>query len=326
MALESRQDAIQAAESRERSARERLIAAVVVVALALLAVAIDDTMTPFFSLCFVFGLVATFVFAVNCSSETALITGSGVLGIMLMAHLGRAPETFVLFLWELPFFVVFFIGLAYLPNLLPRILLDNVEKQRNDCTSWDAKVAELESILKGEQANHIEETSSKVKQEIARYSSRNALLTQFSRSTMQAGSSREVLNLLFHTLTKTFGVQECVLMIHRDETKEIVITRALHPEYQQLENTKHGAQASPVLIRLFEKKKLIHLNPPDLVVPGVETELVFPVFVDGEIHGIFCLAKTKDQELSQEDVGFIDTLSSIASGAIEQIQIATSSA
>lgn len=324
MALELDQDAIQAAEARERRAKERLRAAGVIAGLALLSVAIDDTLTPFFSLCFVFGIVAAFVFAVNSSAEVSLFTGAGVLGIMLMAHLGGDPENFVLFLWQLPFFIVFFIGLAYLPNLLPRIIQDNVDKMRHDSQTWDAKVAELEAVLQGEQANHIEEMSSKVKQEIARYSSRNALLTQFSRSTMQAGSSREVLNLLFHTLTKTFGVQECVLMIHRAETSEIVVTRALHPEYQTLENTKHDRNASAVLEKLFERRTLIHLTPPDTVVPGIVSELVFPVFVDDEIHGIFGLAKAKERELSDEDVAFIDTLAAIASGAIEQIQIATS--
>ena len=198
--------------------------------LTLVTVMFKDHLTPFYSFVFVFGTAAAFFFAVTFGTVCGLQQAAALLALMFWVNLVR-DDGLTVFVFQAPFLALFFLFLTTLPNLRPTVLTAEVKE-------LERKVEELNAVMKKEHKEQVAEKSSQSRQQAARYSSRNTLLISFARGLLQAGTVREILNLLFYNLSKSFGAQQCGLFIRSGDSEELIVSRIIHPEHQRLENSR----------------------------------------------------------------------------------------
>jgi hypothetical protein len=290
----------------------------------------EDRMIPFRSVGFVLGSGAIFYLAVTYSTKIALYLAAGVLALMGVVQVSYGmpdgmPAAAVAVPVEVPLVAVFFVGLAILPNVVPWIYEAQADDLAEKNARLEARAAELRAQLDKVEKEEIKEKSTLDRKEQVKYSSRATALTTFAREILQAGSHREVLNLLFHNVTKMMGVEECLMLVINREAGEAVVSRALHPEHETLENSRVPL-ANPLIAEVLEGGKPLTSVSPRTLVEGVNAIHVFPITFDGQIVTVFVIGKFKGGEPGGEDYPFIEVLARIAEGALEQLRIAMSTA
>ena len=295
---------------------------VVSVALTLVTVIFKDHLTPFYSFVFVIGTAAVFFLANTFGSAYGIQHGAALLALMFWVNLVKEDGVSV-FAFQAPFLALFFIMLATIPNSRPNILAAAIRNLKKEVKAHEKKVEELNAVMKKEHKEQVAEKSSQSRQLAAKYSSRNTVLISFARGLLQAGSVREILNLLFYSLSKCFGAQQCAMFIRSQEANELIISRIIHADHQRLENSRCSLDL-PYFQQVMNKKELVGFPGPTLVTEDVEAEVIFPVLLDGEIHAIFTLSHVKDGSITDEDRRFIETLSALTSNAADQLQVVMS--
>ncbi|MBI4863247.1 MAG: GAF domain-containing protein [Candidatus Riflebacteria bacterium] len=166
----------------------------------------------------------------------------------------------------------------------------------------------------------IVERSNLDKKDQIKLSSRITFLHTFARELLQASSNRELMNLLFHNLTRLLGVEECLLLVMTSDTGEAVVARALHANYEKLENSR-VALDNPLLAKIIETKQPVGSVPPATLVPGVVSRYAFPLIQDDQVVAIFNLGMLKGGDLLPDDQELVQVLAGMTSGAMEQLRI-----
>ncbi len=312
-------------EERNRGAvftMEFTYSLLVAILLTLVTVVFKDHLTPFYSFVFVIGTAAVFFLANTFGSACGIQHGAALLALMFWVNLVKEDGISV-FAFQAPFLALFFVLLATIPNLRPNILAESIRTLKSEVKKHEGKVDELNAVMKKEHKEQVAEKSSQSRQLAAKYSSRNTVLISFARGLLQAGSVREILNLLFYSLSKVFASQQCAMFIIARDSNELIISRIIHPEHQRLENSRCSMDL-PYFQQVMNKKKLVGFPGPTLITEDIEAEVIFPVLLEGEIHAIFTLSHVKDGSVTDEDRRFIETLAALTSNAADQLQVVMS--
>ncbi|MBI4871889.1 MAG: GAF domain-containing protein [Candidatus Riflebacteria bacterium] len=303
----------------ENANAELLAAMLVLMAMTVLTVVFGDPLTPFYSFNFIFGIAAVFFFGITFSPGLGLTVAAGLLTMMGCNAWAAGPAALTIFAVECPFLALFFAGLAVLPGLMPVILeaeLSAVEAQNR---STEGKLAELEAQLTAFQKEVRVDRMDRHKKETVKYTSRTTVLNGFVRELLQSSSQREILNVLFHNITRVFGVQECVMLVHNKMSQELLVTRIAHPNHTDFDNKKMDPN-HPMFRMVFDRKEPILFDAPSQIEEKLVVSLLFPVLVDGEVYAVFGVGKTKNGDLEKEESDFVLSMAAMASGAIEQLK------
>ncbi len=292
----------------------------VLTVMTILAVGFGDPMTPFHSFSFVFGVAAVFFFSVTFSTFPGLVMAAGVMALMLCTTWSAGTARLNIFLVESPFLALFFIGVAVLPNLMPVLLEQEAVEVEAERQAMEEKAAGLDAQLVSLQREAKSDQMDVHKKDNVKRSTRTTVLHAFSRELLQSSSQREMLNVLFHTLTRTFGVLECAMFIPTGGNDELTIARIIHPDQSALENTKLDSQL-PLLQRVISRKIPAQFDVPTAIDDNLETSLLIPILVDGEVYAIFSVGKFKTGPLQAEEAEFILELSTMTNSAIEQLKM-----
>ena len=291
------------------------------VILTIITVVFKDPLTPFYSFVFVIGTTIVFFLSITFGPRYGIEHAAALLALMFWVNLSK-DEGMSAFSFQAPFLVIFFLLLALVPNLRPQILALEVRKVKDEIKSHERKVEELEAVLKKEHKEQVAEKSNLSRKESAKLSSRNTMLTTFARSLLQAGSVREILNLLFYSISKSFAAQQCAMLIDSHDSHEFIFSRVIHPEHGRIENTRCSKDI-PYFQQVLDKKKLIAFPGPTSITEDLDAEIIFPVVLSDEVHAIFTIAEVKDGKISDDDRFYIETLAILTSHAAEQLQVVT---
>jgi len=283
-----------------------------------------DGMVPFRSVSFGLGTGAIFFVSVMSSARQGLYLSVSMLILIGMVW-GLFPDnnkmTFIQMAVELPLIGLFFAGLSLLPNLLPWILERETSQLAAQNKLIEGKLTDLRKRSETIQQKEVIDRSAKDRKEQVRLSSRIAFLNAFAREILQSTSAREALNVMFHNLTKLLGIDECLLLVIHTESQEAAIVRALHPNYETLENTRVPAD-NPVISQILSTGRSVDSPTPATFLPGVISRYIFPILSEGEVVAICNLGVPKGNDLLPEDRELVDIMALIVSGVTDQLKTA----
>jgi hypothetical protein len=284
-----------------------------------------DQMVPFRSTGFVLGAGAIFYTAFAYGTRQALYLSAGVSMLVLMVWLdvgslkpAEMTTTAIAIRW--PLVTLFFIGLSVLPNALPAQYEEDIESLAEKNKELDKQLVRLRDQFHRIQQKDVIEKQGQDKKDQVRLSSRTAFLNSFARELLQASSNREVLNLLFHNVTRLLQLDECLMLIVSGDSPEAVVARALHPKHEQLENARVPFD-NAVLARAINEKKPISFAPPQAMLPEVNTRFLLPIVSDGNVVAAFSLGAPKGGDILHDDEEFLTVLAAMLAGAMEQLRI-----
>lgn len=305
-----------------------LIVAVALTGLTYLFATIEltkDKMVPFRSTGFVLGAGGVFYIAFAHGTRQGLYLAAGVSTLILLVWLdldGQDRMSMVSIAVQLPLVALFLVGLCVLPNVLPWQYEQDIATLAAKNRELDKTLTRLREQFHKIQQQEIIEKSALAKQEQIRVSSRSAFLNSFARELLQASSNRELLNLLFHNMTRLMQLEECVMLLVGDDAKEAVIVRALHPKSQDIENQRLPVDHAILAPVITSKKPAAH-TPPAPLMDGVVTRYLVPVIAGDAVIALFSLGSPKGAELLPDDEEFVVVLVTMLSGAMEQLRISS---
>jgi len=310
-------------QDKQQSTTKILIYSIVSpVFITLLSLFLGEQPIPFYSAAFVFGASSIFFFSVTYGSTVAISQAAGVLTLLLLLNVSAGTSVNVIAV-QGPLLIFFFFLLAILPNVAPFILKADIEKLEKENATLTQKVEKLHETNQKEHKENVAQKSVGNKKLAAKLSSRNTLLITYARGLLQCGSVREIINLLFYNISKAFVPQQCAMLIKSPGKDEFIIGRIIHKEHEKLENQKI-TELSPPLKSTIQNKKPIKLPVKTPLTDDIDTEFIVPVLLNKEIHAIFSICGTKDGNLSEDDVNFIEVLGELTSGAANQLTVVTS--
>lgn len=284
-----------------------------------------DEMVPFRSTGFVLGAGGVFYMAFAHGTKQGLYLAAGVSTLILMVWIDVGKMSALAIALQLPLVTLFLVGLCVLPNVLPWLY-------EQDIALMAAKNRDLEKTLTRlrEQFNRIQqeefiEKTALARQEQVRVSSRSAFLNSFARELLQASSNRELLNLLFHNMTRLLVLEECLMLLVGDDAKEVVIVRALHPKHDELENQRLPLD-NPVIAPVLASKKPASHPKGAQMTDLVKTRFLIPVVSGETIVAVYSLGNPKGAELLPDDEEFVVVLVTMLAGAMEQLRISSAAA
>ncbi len=312
-------DSIERKPSGAALTAELAYSLVTIAILTFITVVFKDKLTPFYSFVFVFGTASTFFFAITFGSVCGLQQASGLLALLFWVNVVQEGGIST-FAFQAPFLTIFFSLLALIPNIRPLLLAKEIRIYLSESKKYERKVEELNAVLRKEHKEKVAEKSVKNRQLAAKYSSRNTVLVSFARGLLQAGSVREILNLLFYNLSKGFAAQQCAMFMYASDGNGLIITRLIHPEHQRLENSRCSTDL-PYFQQVLDKKKFIGFPGPVQITEDIEAEVIFPIVIENEIQAIFAIAYAKEGELTEFDRKVIESLAELTSFAAEQVQV-----
>lgn len=284
-----------------------------------------DKMVPFRSTGFVLGAGGVFYIAFAHGTRQGLYLAAGVTTLILLVWLdldGQDRMSLVSIAVQLPLVALFLVGLCVLPNVLPWQYELDIAALAAKNRELDKTLTRLREQFHKIQQQEIIEKSALAKQEQIRVSSRSAFLNSFARELLQASSNRELLNLLFHNMTRLMQLEECVMLLVGDDAKEAVIVRALHPKSQDIENQRLPVDHA-ILAPVITSKKPASHTPPAPLMDGVVTRYLVPVVSGEAVIALFSLGNPKGAELLPDDEEFVVVLVTMLSGAMEQLRISS---
>lgn len=288
-----------------------------------LAALVDDAMLPFQSAVFTVGTVAAYYLAATSGPMPGLMVGVALLTAMTLKAVATGGEALDALLWQAPIMAVFYAGLALLPGVLPTLLV--LEKDAFDAESEDLerKKAELDETIEAERGavrdGHVEDH----REALVKITSRTTQLSAFLREVLQAASTKEILQLYFTNVTKSFGAQEVALLTMLEGGDGVVINKAAHPEYGALEG-KRVAFEDAELLRRAAEKAVPMLLPARVVYfePDLGAQVLLPVRVQGRCVAVVTLGHHRGEgPVSAEDAHFLGGLADLAGRGIEQLQV-----
>lgn len=280
-----------------------------------------DRMVPFKSPTFALGAGLVFYWALIHSLRQAMVLTTGMLLIMAMVRIQfEEPLNEVRLAVELPLVGLFLAGLALVPNVIPWMLDEERQALKTENDRIDTKLEPLRRELKKVHESQYKERAQQLRQEAAGLSSRMTSLNTYAREIQQAGSNREIVNLLFLHATKIFGFDEAVMVLIPSDT-EVVVSRAIHPESERLENTRYGLTDETIL-EMMETRKAVRFDPPQRVLGEMFAIYSFPLVVDERVYAIGFVSRIRGGELNPKDGRFIEGMVNMAEGAIAQLAIA----
>lgn len=298
-------------------------AIVVSILLVLGASLFNDPVVPFYSVTFGAGMCAAYFAGVNGGPVSALMISSSVLVAMVLQGASQGGEAFDKILLQLPALVIFFLSFSVIPTLLPWILLDEETVIAEETSMLESKIAEFDAAIQGERKEKVEDRGADEREALVKITSRTTQLSGFLRDVLQASSPKEISQLLFTNVTKSFGANEVALLTVVDGSDELVVTKAAHPDYGALEGKRVSLQEQDFLRSALEKTAPMLL--PDRMVylePDLGARLLIPLRVEGRCEALVTLGRTRqDRELEVEDAHFLGSLAELAGFAIEQLKV-----
>lgn len=281
-----------------------------------------DEMIPFRSTGFVLGTGGVFYMAFQYSTRQALYLAAGVLTLTLLVWLDVGKMSVVAIAVQLPLVGLFLIGLCVLPNVLPWQYEAEIEQLAAKNREIDKTLTRLREQYNRIQQQEIIEKTAMAKQEQIKVSSRSAFLNSFARELLQASSQREILNLLFHNMTRLMQLEECLIILVGEDAKEATVVRALHPKHDQIENSRLPLD-NPMIAAVLAEKKPLSSQPPAPLTDLVKSRLLMPIVAGDTVIAIFSLGTPKNSDLLPEDEEFVSVLAAMLSGAMEQLRISS---
>lgn len=282
-----------------------------------------DEMVPFRSTGFVLGAGGVFYMAFAHGTRQALYLASGVLTLILMVWMDVGKMTPFAMALQLPLVGMFLVGLCVLPNILPWQYEEEIEQLAGKNRELDKTLTRLREQYNRIQQQEIIEKTALAKQEQIRVSSRSAFLNSFARELLQASSNRELLNLLFHNMTRLLQLEECVMFLVGEDATEAMAVRALHPKHDQIENTRVALE-QPLIAQVLATKKSVSSVPPAPLTDVVQSRLLMPIVSADSVIALFSLGAPKNADLMPDDAEFVAVLAAMLSGAMEQLRISSS--
>lgn len=292
----------------------------------------EDRMVPFHSTGFVLGAGAVFYIAFMRGTRQALYLAAGLLTLIMMVWVERrsdphdpmylSPLSIAI---QLPLVGIFLVGLTVLPNVLPWQYESETDQLAAKNRELDKNLNRLREQFHRIQQQEIIERTAQAKQEQVKLGSRTAFLNSFARELLQASSNRELLNLLFHNMTRLLQLEECVMVVIAEDAKEASVVRALHPKHEQLENTRLPLD-NALVAKTIETKKAVSFQPPQPLNELVLTRLMLPVVSGDVVVAMFSLGTPKGGDLAADDEEFVSVLAAMLAGAMEQLRISSATA
>lgn len=293
-----------------------------------------DKMEPFHSTGFVLSVGAVFYMAFAHGTRQALYLAAGVLTLILMVWLERRNDpndmsylSPLAIAVQVPLVTLFLVALTVLPNVLPWQYESEAEELAAKNRELDKTLQRLREQFQRIQQQEIIERTAQAKQEQIKVGSRIAFLNSFARELLQASSNRELLNLLFHNMTRLLQLEECLLLLPNEDGKEVSIVRALHPQHDQLENTRMPTETE-LIAQVLSTKKPVSCLPPQRLNEHALSRLLLPVISheNDQVVAIYSLGTPKGGDLGADDEEFVAVLTAMLAGAMEQLRISSATA
>ncbi len=286
-----------------------------------------DSLVPFYSVTFVGGTAAVFYLAVSYGPRPALAVSASILVAGLLQGLGEGGEKLQAVMVQAPFLVTFFLGFATIPIVVPTLLSREREALDAEIAAAVRKIDELKRTMDEERKTRVEEKGSAAKEETVRVTSRITQLTTFLRETLQAASTKEILNLLFSNTTKSYGNLEVGLLLPVGDG-EILFSKVAHPDHARIENKRIPLAGLPILASAMTKSVPVLL--PERIELHAETGFSARILVaiQGEqgCEAVLTLGRARQEgELSAEDARFLGCFGQLAAEAIGQLKVVLAS-
>ena len=281
----------------------------------------EDKMIPFKSTGFVLGAGGVFYMAFAHGTRQGLYLAAGVSTLILMVWIDVGNSALYIAV-QLPMVMLFLVGLCVLPNVLPWQYEQETEQLAAKNRELEKTLNRLREQFQRIQQQEIIEKTALAKQEQIRVSSRSAFLNSFARELLQASSNRELLNLLFHNMTRLLQLEECLMLLVGEDAKEAVIVRALHAKSQDLENMRIAVD-NPVIAPVIAGKKPISHQPPVQLTELATSRYLIPVVAADAVIAIYSLGCPKNADLMPDDEEFVVVLVTMLAGAMEQLRLSS---
>jgi len=282
-----------------------------------------DGFVPFRSGMFVICSCAVFYWGITYSVQEAVQMSFGVCVIMTLVRSSGAHANSSHLLVELPLVGLFLIGLAIIPNLVPWMIEEDIFRLGRENAALDNEIEILREKLGTFQKEEMQDKRSMERRDLASLTSKVILLNGFARELQQAGSMREIINLLFHNLMKSFQIEEAALFVVADEGTALVINKVVHKQSEELENVRILISQDETLAKVMVSNSFIYDPRGFELVGKLKLHFLIPLVDDDQICAVYGVGLTRNGIPTRDDVVIIEGMTKMAEGAMEQLRIAT---
>ncbi len=289
--------------------------------LMVLSFGLKDPFIPFESITFMLAIVAIAVMEFIHGVAAALVMASGTAALHLCAMLWHHPEGASIPLWTWPIFVLFYFLAALLPALAPLFYSTAARTLLARVKGLEKRLASMERSYKEEYRKRTKDRMDEHKQQLVYFSSRLTILNGYARNVLQASTSKELLNIMFHALTKHFKPATC-LLLSRLEDGQYLVARAVHPEREELEESRIPG-TNPYFQQLAETRAPIFFESPVAVLEKTEASMLLPVYCghdeESAPRAVF-IVLTNPPTLGEADLFIVEKMAVLTSEGITLLE------